>query len=261
METKLGASANPDQLRRHCRTIVDRLPGRKGSFLISLTSGQGGQTMPAEVTAMANENGVTLVQTTFGELVAQVTTLPVNDLALSETLQEFADFIFAQGLVPREEQIMVAMLTGTSWQDNLVHRVYYEPVDRSPKWRRAAFLGLYHHKQVSHVGRIICAVSAMQDETGQIAFGLPETGVIDEAGKQAIRDVIEAAQGYYPGLEGSPHRYYVVDALTAMDFRKTSPGGMMGHRYFDLEDISGSMLAAGSTGVQAAQALDGHGFV
>lgn len=108
VETKLGAAADLDQLSRHCQTIVDRLHGRKGSFLISLTSGQGGQAMPAEVTDMAKEQAVTLVQTTFGELVAQVTTLPVTDLGLGETLQKFADFVFAQSLVPLEEQAMVA---------------------------------------------------------------------------------------------------------------------------------------------------------
>ena len=261
VETKLGAAADPDQLRRHCRTIVDRLPERKGSFLISLTSGQGGQAMPAEVTAMAKEHGVTLVQTTFGELVAQLTTLPVTDLGLRETLQEFADFIFTQGLVPREEQVMVAMLTGTSWRDNLAHGVYYEPVDRGPKWRRAAFLGLYHDKQVSHVGRIVCAVAAMQDDRGQIVFESPESGTLDDTKRQAVRDVIEAAQGYYPGLESSLHRYYVVDAFAATDFCKASPGGMMGHRYFDVEDISGQRLPSGAAGAAAAQALNGHSFV
>lgn len=260
VETKLGSTINADQLQRHCRTIVDRLPGRTGSFLISLTSGQAKQTLPGEVAAMARENGITVVPATFGELVTQVAELPVTDLALREVLQEFADFIFAQGLVPRQEQFMVAMLTGTSWQDNLAHGVYYEPVDRSPKWRRAAFLGLYHDKQVSHIGRIVVAVAAVQDNLGVITFDEPETGTLDDVRRQAIRDVIEAAQAYYPGLEGSRHRYYVVDAFTPTDFRKVSPGGMMGHRYFDIEDISGRRLSSGAPGSSAAQALNGHTF-
>lgn len=260
VETKLGSVVNPDQLQRHCRTIVERLPGRKGSFLISLTSGQAGQAIPEEATLIAREHSIAVVSATFGELVTQVAELPVTDLTLQETIQEFIDFVFAQGLVPREEQFMVAMLTGTSWRDNLAHGVYYEPVDRSSKWRRAAFLGLYHDKQVSHVGRIVAAVPAMRDDTGGIAFDEPEMGGLDDTQRQAVRDVIEAARAYYPDLEGSKHRYYVVDAFTLTDFRKATSGGMMGHRYFDIEDLGEKRLPSRAPGSLAAQALDGRTF-
>jgi hypothetical protein len=209
---------------------------------------------------MAREHNITLVPATFGELVTQLGQLPVSDLALRETLQEFADFVFAQGLVPRDDQFMVAMLTGTSWRENLAHGVYYEPVDRSPKWRQAAFLGLYHDKCVSHVGRIVAAVSAIQDEAGKITFDDPEMGTIDDSRRQSVRDVIEAAQAYYPGLESSRHRYYLVDKFSPTEFRKATPGGMMGHRYFDIEEIGGKRLPSGAPGSLAAQALSGHTF-
>ncbi len=263
VETKLGSDANPDQLQRHCQTIVERLPGRKGSFLISLTSGQARplqQVIPDKVAEMAREHSITVVPATFGDLVIQLTQLPVSNLALRETLQEFADFVFAQGLIPREDQFMVAMLTGTSWRENLAHGVYYEPIDRSPKWRQAAFLGLYHDKCVSHVGRIVAAVSAIQDDTGQIAFDEPETGTIDDTRRQAVRDVIKAAQAYYPGLESVRHRYYLVDEFSPTDFRKATPGGMMGHRYFDIEEIGGTRLGLDAPGSAAAQALKDRTF-
>ncbi|PXW62967.1 hypothetical protein [Methylobacterium sp. B4] len=259
VETKLGSAADPGQLRRHCRTIVDRLPGRKGTYLVSLTAGQRGS-IPDEVMEMAREHGIKVVPASFGDLVEQVGQLPVTDLALREVVQEFTDFVFSQGLVPREDQFLVAMLTGTSWRDNLAHGVYYEPVDRNPKWQRAAFLGLYHDRQVSHVGRIVAAVAAVQDAAGEMTFDDPETGSLDDARRQAIRDVVAAAQAYYPGLEASRHRYYVVDAFTPTDFRKRTGGGMMGHRYFDIENLSGARLPNRAPGTLAAQALDGRLF-
>ena len=261
VETKLGSVANSYQLQRHCQTIIERLPGRKGSFLISLTSGQAGQqVIPDEVAAMAREHNITLVPATFGELVTQLAQLPVSDLALRETLQEFTDFVFAQGLVPRDDQFMVAMLTGTSWRENLKHGVYYEPVDRSPKWRQAAFLGLYHDKCVSHVGRIVAAVSAIRGENGEITFDDPEMGKIDDSHKQSVRNVIEAAKDYYPDLGSSRHRYYLVDEFSLTDFRKETPGGMMGHRYFDIEEIGGKKLPLGAPGSRAAPVLSDHTF-
>lgn len=193
---------------------------------------------------------------TFGELVTQLAELPVTDLVLRETLQEFADFVFAQGLIPREEQIMVAVLTGTSWRENLAYGAYYEPIDRSPKWGRAAFMGLYHDKQVSHVGRILTAVGAMQGDAGLIAFDEPEAGTLNDARRQAIRDVIDAAGTYYPSLGETKHRFYIVDVFAPTDFRKMSPGGMMGHRYFDIEELGGKRLPSRAPSSLAAQALE-----
>jgi hypothetical protein len=262
VETKLGSAANPDQLQRHCQTIVKRLPGRKGNFLISLTSGQAGQqVIPKEVAAIAREHKITVVAATFGELVTQIAQLNIADLALQETLQEFSDFISAQGLVPREDQFMAAMLTGTSWQDNAKYGVYYEPVDRSPKWQRASFLGLYHNKHVSHIGRIVAVVSAMQNDNNEIVFDEPEKGgEINAARKETVQKIIKAPRNYYPELGSARHRYYLVDAFSETTFTKRSPGGMMGHRYFDIEEIRGEPLAPESAGSKAAQALDGRSF-
>jgi hypothetical protein len=261
VETKLGASLNAHQLRRHCETIVDRLPNRTGSFLIALASGSSGMALPEEVTAWADERGVIIVHVSFGELVDQITALPVNDLTLREVIQEFIDFIYAQGLVPREDQFLVAMLTGTSWRDNLAYGVYYEPIDRNPKWQRAAFLGLYHDRQVSHVGRIVTSVGAVEDGTQQLIFDVPEKGTLDDLQRQAVRKVIDAAQAYYAGFQANKHRYYIVDGFEPTDFRKSTSGGMMGHRYFDIESIFARRLPANATGLVAAKALNGCSFV
>jgi hypothetical protein len=176
------------------------------------------------------------------------------------TLGTFKHAVY-QDLAPRQDQFMVAMPTGTSWRDNCKHGVYYEPVDRPPKWRRAAFLGLYHDKQVSHIGLIVTVVSAKQDGTGRIAFDKPEMGTIDKARQQAIQGVIEAAQDYYPDLGSRHHRYYVVDTFAPTEFLKMSPGGMMGHRYFDIEEISKQRLSPDTPGSVAAHALYGRSFL
>jgi len=260
VETKLGSALDADQLKRHCETIVDRLPNRTGSFLIALGSGRSGLEVPEEVAILAREQGIQIVRANFGELVEQIAALPVPDLSLREVVQEFTDFVYAQGLVPREDQFLVAMLTGTSWQDNLLHGVYYEPVDRNPKWQRAAFLGLYHDRQVSHVGRLVTSVAAVEDDTGQLIFDVSEKGTLDDRQRQAVREVVRAAQHYYEGFQANAYRYYIVDKFEPTDFKKVTPGGMMGHRYFDIESITGSRLPANASGLLAAKALNGHTY-
>lgn len=261
IETKLHDGINADQLYRHCQTIVDRLPGQKGSFLISLTSGKPNQQpIPESVMMIALQNNITVTPVTFGELVECIGKLPVTDLALKETIQEFSDFIFAQQLIPREHQYMVAMLTGRSWRGNLEYGVYFEPDDRNAKWLQSAFLGLYHDKMVSHVGRITAAVIAVKNQMGSLDFDDPETGEINDAGRQAIQNIIGAAQIYYPEFESSRHRYYIVDSFSETDFRKITPGGLMGHRYFDLNEISGNPIPSSAAGGFVAEALRGLTF-
>jgi hypothetical protein len=260
VETKLSSSLDVDQLKRHCDTIANRLQNRTGSFLIALGSGRSGVEVPEDVTVLARERNIQSVRANFAELVEQIAALPVTDLSLREVVQEFTDFVYAQGLIPREDQFLVAMLTGTSWRDNLVHGVYYEPVDRNPKWQRAAFLGLYHDRQVSHVGRIVTSVAAVEDGMGQLIFDLPEKGTLNDRQRQAVREVVDAAQDYYEGFQTGQHRYYIVDKFEPTNFKKATPGGMMGHRYFDIEAITGSRLRTNASGQVVAEALNGHTY-
>jgi hypothetical protein len=36
------------------------------------------------------------------------------------------------------------------------------------------------------------------------------------------------------------HKFYLFDSLEETDFRKTSSGGIWGHRYFDIEEVLGT---------------------
>ena len=263
IETKLGSAINSEQLQRHCQTIVKRLPGQKGSLLISLTADEAGQELPEAVREVARKNDILPIAVTFGDLVTNLRKLEISDLALQETIDEFSEFVSGQGLVPRKDQFVAAMLTGRSWRVNADCGVYFEPIERNAKWRRAAFLGLYHGKQISHVGRIIAAIPAMKDYvTGETMFGQPEypIQISTEVYQRAVRNVIEASETIYPGFASSEHRFYLVDNFSETDFRKVTSGGMMGHRYIDIEEISRKRLTSEASSAEAAQALNGRTF-
>lgn len=261
IETKLGAHLNQAQLAAHCRTIAERAKNRGENYLIALTTGEAGRTVPPEVAATAREQGIEIVETSFRELVELVGAMRVHDVELGEVIQEFTDFIYAQGLVPRQDQTMAAMLAGTSWQANRDHGVYYEPADRNPKWHRASFMGLYHGKRVSHVGRISTVAVGIEDDTGAMRFEAPEVGTLTDDGRAAVRACIVAAQAYYPAFQANRHRYYVVDGFAPAEFVKISPGGMMNFRYFDLEAVVGCRVPIGASGADVAGMLAGKTFV
>lgn len=260
IETKLGTDFETGQLERHCNTIINRLPNRTRNFLISLTSGHSELIVPDNIIALGHKYSITIVRTNFRELVEQIVELSKTDSILRDTAQEFSDFIYSQGLITKKDQFLVAMLTGTSWNDNVTHGVYYESVNRNQKWRLAAFLGLYHDRHVSHVGRIVTSVAAVKDESGELVFDLPEEGNLDDGQRRAVQDVVDSAQPYYPDFQINKYRYYIVDKFEKTEFSKSTPYGMRGHRYFDIENITGSSLPKLASGLAAAEALNGRSY-
>jgi hypothetical protein len=260
VETKLGQAIDAGQLERHCASIVDRLPGRKGCYLIALTSGAVKHSVPNQIVALEQRNNIRILSVTFRELLDQLLELKITDLNLSTIRSEFEVFLNAYDLLPRNNQKMLAVLAGKSWRENVEYGVYFEPFDRNGKWKAAAFIGMYHDRCVSHVGRIVAAVGAEEDENGKIIYDKPEMGTLEDKMLEAIRGIIDAVQGYYPDFQGRKHRYYITDGLYQTEFTKSSRGGMMGNRYFDIEEISGIRLASLATGQEAAKALDGKSF-
>jgi hypothetical protein len=175
-------------------------------------------------------------------------------------MSEFEVFLNAYHLIPRNNQKLLAVLAGKSWRENVEYGVYFESFDPNGKWNAAAFIGMYHDRCVSHVGRIVAAVGAEEDENGKILYDKPEMGALDDKMLVAIRGIIDAPQGYYPDFQIRKRRYYLKDGLYQTEFTKSSRGGMMGHRYFDIEAISNIRLASSATGQEAAEALDGKSF-
>lgn len=91
-------------------------------------------------------------------------------------------------------------------------------------------------------------------------MGEVERGAPTEETRAAIERAMERGELIYPGLSTSPTRYYVVDAFHETDLRKTTPGGMMGHRYFDLSAYGLSDVTETTPVERIAEALRGKTF-
>ncbi|MGL4729655.1 MAG: hypothetical protein ACRCWO_12970 [Bosea sp. (in: a-proteobacteria)] len=260
IETKLGTSFRNDQLLRHCQSIVERTTRETRNYLIALGAGSTKTIIPVDVANFAREHSINIISLTFTDLYNEIEGIKTVDIALEETIREFIEFLFAQNLISRDGQMLVAVLSGTTWRENVTHGVFFDPAERSAKWSRAAFLGLYHNRQVSHVGRIMTSVVVSENANGELEFERPEKGILTLEQQHSIRKMIDASQQHYPGFQKQRHRFYVVDQFCSTDFQKMTPGGMMGHRYFDMQEISGSELGKNTQGVDAARTLSGHSF-
>lgn len=233
VEAKHGGALSEKQLRSHLDSISASKNQPGSCYLVGLVRDAAANGLGPDLKEEARSLGVQLGVSTYADLLSALKVVCESDPSLREILADYETFIGSEGLLPDQNRKMVAFLCGTSWQANVKTGVYYEPEERNAKWRQASFIGIYHSKCISHVGRFRASAIA-QEQDGELKIATEE-GVVSPSDEEAIRQAIALASGYYPALAQEPHRYYLVDAFHETDISKVSRGGMMGHRYFDLE--------------------------
>ena len=263
IEAKRGSALDRAQIDAHRAAIAKQRHPEGSAWLLGLTTEIQGLDVAAPSSSAGADAGarVHFGQTTYADLVATLREVCGSDPELSEILDDYEAFLDAEALRPDQHRHMVAVLCGQTHKLNVETGVFFDPPDRAPKWRRAHLMGIYTNKRVGHVGRIAAVVIAQRSEaSGEVVVGEVERGAPTEETRAAIERAMERGELIYPGLSTSPTRYYVVDAFHETDLRKTTPGGMMGHRYFDLSAYGLSDVTETTPVERIAEALRGKTF-
>ena len=228
-----GDGLNDGQLKRHMHSIAENGHPENSAFLISLTCNNADEDAVERWKNQALKHGITFAATTYRELLEALDVACSANPDLREILEDYQSFIGGENLLPDQHRKLAAMLCGQSWRENIRYGAYFEPAHRNPKWTRAHFLGIYRQKCISHVGRLV-AVAVCRKTEGELIVEAEEFGSLSTNQKERIQEIMLAAEPYFKGFASISHRYYLVDNFAKTDARKTSPGGMMGHRYFDI---------------------------
>ena len=256
---ELGAA----QIDKHMETIATKNHADDTAILIGLTAHALDEVTKDEWLKKANAKKIKFAAVTYGELVNILQDQCANDPALSDILEDYQAFIAGEGLLPTQYRTLVGLLCGQSWRENVDYGVYFEPAHRNPKWRQAEFLGVYHQKKISHIGRLATAAVCVQRDH-ELVVQTTEFGKLTDEHKDKIKAVIKAANAYYDGFAADPHRFYVVDNFVPTNLMKRSPGGMMGHRYFDIPGLVKKQklddIPKEATAAYIADLLQGEGF-
>jgi hypothetical protein len=236
-EAKHGDGLKYDQLERHMKSICEKGHPANSAFLIGLTTNSISESDHERWKGNAlKEFGLTFLSITYRELLEILSAVCMNFPDLQEVFEDYQAFIGGENLLPDQHRKIAVMLCGQSWRENVDHGVYYEPAQRNPKWTRANFLGVYRKKRVSHIGRILAA-AICRKVNGNLLVDLEEFGTLTAEHRERISTAIDAAS-YYPTLGVEAHRYYLVDTFWEINVQKTSSGGLMGHRYLDIEELA-----------------------
>ena len=168
-----------------------------------------------------------------------------RDYEMQEVLSDYLEYCYNDNLINGADagHIMRMQLAGTTLSFNLENNVYYDKEERG--FRPHNYIGLYNKKSVRAVGKI-CAKIIAVEKYGELVF-TSEEGDITEERKATIIKAIEDGDNYGYDLRTIPHRYFFVEKFYETDFKKTSRGGCMGSRIFNLLEFIGCPQVPEST--------------
>ncbi len=239
VETKLGGTFNPDQLENHLAVFGNEQ--HKLLILLSPSLNAEALSQLAAVRQRIGQRNIQIIHTSFEDIVENCRRcLSPHDEEMIALVDDYEAFCSDIDLLPRDNYTMFVPPCSQSFTDNMKYRLYYCPVEWNR--RQSRYLGVYKDRAVRAVGVIDKVVACTVDVNNQVVIPLPESRdtLTDDEKKRIIGATVDATARDWQIESG--HKFYLCNELRETCFSKTSPGGIMGHRYFDLEKELGSKV-------------------
>lgn len=243
IETKIvkGSSLDMGQLERHAEGM--KLENRSTRrVLLGITPDPMSNETAAVAKKICDANKVTFSHMTFLGIVDffEEATSEFRQ-GLNTVLNDFLVYLSNNKLLPPSQNRMLINPCGQSLQSNRDSGIYHDQPYRSKVMSK--YLGCYDDKAVRLVGEVYAVVIAEIDNEKLVIheqFDLPwqkKSQKITDADKQRILNLIQNSP--YSDLGSNPSRYYLTHGFQETEYRKTSKGGIQGHRYFALDGKGG----------------------
>ncbi len=165
----------------------------------------------------------------------------IDDLLKEKTeiehliILEEQKIIFIQSKINKgniENPDLFVVTSGSSYDDNVAMNIYYCKAERCRKICR--YLGLYKDKAVVKIGeikKVIEAVKVGEKLQYDLIYG---EDILEEDIKKIEKCIYKSYDLFNVDISNQRHKYFIVENFYDTDYRKTSPGGLMEHKYFDL---------------------------
>ena len=238
VETKLTDWFYAEQLMRHLKSFGDE----KNKVMITLASEPMADQKLAEFEKQLKAYNATQthpvihINTTFEALANAVQeVIDTRDYEMQDVVDDYLNYCYNDGLIPVSDswKYLRMQLAGTTIDFNVANNIYYDNADRG--FRAHDYLGLYKNKSVRAIGKVCARITAVETPNG-VEYNA-EFGELTEERKQTIISAIADGDAHGYGTRNIKHRYFFVEHFYETDFKKTTPGGCMGTRIFDLSQI------------------------
>lgn len=258
LETKHGNGIWLDQIVRHAAGISAKIAGEKTLLLIGLTRENLSDAENQKLKNAVKPYGLTYRGLTFTSILDDLRAVCAShEDAMLRILEDYQGYLESENLLDSRQSKMVAFLCGVTYAENIRYSLYYEPASRNCKMGMA-YVGAYKNKIISAIGKVL-AIAVFRFENKLIKSVALEYGNVSESQRENLLECVNETDYYNLGQEDL--RVYFLDKYIPTNFQKTSPSGMMGHRYFDLSEIlDTNLLDANTETAEVAKLLNGKTF-
>lgn len=231
IETKVTAGVATDQLMRHYESFVK---GRTGNYLILLTKNEVEQQMLDPVRNKAKEIGAIFRNVTFEKLCDSLQGLAKDyEVHLTRVIEDYSAYCSEMGLLPDRRKWLRIVPCGTTFDLNQEWNLYYQPTDRS--YSDHEYIGIYNQKAVRLLGKILAIYDNQTDSAGKMQLKLIKGEERPEFRERINGMVLDSKEKV--GWEiSNGFRFFCTNQFLPTEFEKTSFGGIMGPRFWDISD-------------------------
>ncbi len=177
---------------------------------------------------------VKFVKTTFKQIIKSFKAV-INDydIELNDIVIDYEDFCNEGGLMPKDNYRMLVVPCGQTLADNFNNNVYYDPAERGYSY--CTHLGIYNDKRVQGIGKIENIITASEVNGGLKIEGTTNGNATEEQIAKILK-VIKDAKDNLGWNISKGHKFFCVQKFYRTNFKKNTPNGLFGRKYFDLED-------------------------
>lgn len=236
IETKLGDNFSNHQLNNH----LEEFGNEQNQILLALApqyiNDEQKEVIITEISKYNSEfkKNIKFVNTTFYKIIETYKEVIFDyDVELKDIIDDFEDFCSTFGLLPKTSPRMLVIACGWTLKHNFQRSVYYDPDDRG--YSRCTHLGIYKDKRVQGIGKIENIITA-HIENDSLVVANTTNGIATEEQKQNILAIIQDAKDDLGWNISIGHKFFCVDKFYLTEFRKNTPNGLFGRRYFYIND-------------------------
>jgi hypothetical protein len=239
VETKLSSGGfHLEQLRGHLHTL--KKSDIKILFLLAPERPQKTGTAIRKLLRLAREKEVVVAAITYRMLISQARLLVAeHEESIQDLLDDYEDYCIEKDLIPRSNFTLFVPPCGDSIEDNRNLKLYYTKAKSKRRWSQ--FLGIYNRRSVQYIGRIARHVEVDIDLKQRKARATDGTGSLSPDEERRLVLAAENARRLNGWNICKDHQFFLCNELEPTDFKKATPGGIMGHRYIELDQVLNSI--------------------
>ena len=238
IETKVGAPVDSGQLVRHCNTFNKSLPG---NFLVLLTKEVVPDEGMAPVRDAAKEHNAAFCKVTFEGLCEILGTAAMpHEIHLKNIVEDFKRYCSEMNLLPDRRKWLSIVPCSETYDLNEKWALYYKPTDRG--YEPVDYLGIYTQKAVRMLGEIKAVYDSTIDSSGRFTLACVKGDHPDF--RTRIQGMVDDSAKELGWMIKGGMRFFCCDRFWDTEFKKTSPYGIQGGRYWD---ISAQVKESGAT--------------